>query len=88
MANNSLPLSSEPNLGVWTIKAESGQQTAQVDIRVEEYVLPMYEVKVELPKDWVLASEAVVGTISAEYRFGKPVRGEVEVVASRYVGVW
>ena len=48
----------------------------------------MYEVKVELPEDWVLASEAVVGTISAEYRFGKPVRGEVEVVASRYVGVW
>ena len=88
MADGSLPLSSEPNLGVWSLKAESDQQSVRVDVRVEEYVLPKYEVKVDLPKEWVLASEAVVGTISAEYSFGKPVRGEVEVVASQYVGVW
>ena len=88
MADSSLPLSSEPNLGVWTLRAKSGDQTVQVDVRVEEYVLPKYEVEVDLPREWVLASEAVVGTISAEYSFGKPVRGDLEVVASRYVGVW
>ena len=32
--------------------------------------------------------ETLTGDISAEYSFGKPVRGEVEIVASRYVGVW
>ena len=88
MAGASLPLSSEPNLGVWKLIAKSGEHATQLDIRVEEYVLPKYEVSVDLPKKWVLANEAVVGTVSAEYSFGKPVRGEVEVVASRYVGVW
>ena len=88
MAGASLPLSGEPNLGVWKLIAKSGEQTTQLDVRVEEYVLPKYEVTVDLPKEWVLASEAITGTVSAEYSFGKPVRGEVEVVASRYVGVW
>ena len=59
-----------------------------MDVRVEEYVLPKYEVVVETAKDWVLVNEPVKGTVSAEYSFGKPVRGEVEIVASRYVGVW
>ena len=88
MATLEMPLSTEPNLGVWKVTAQSGNADAQVDVRVEEYVLPKYEVTVDLPKDWVLAGEPITGTISAEYSFGKPVRGEVEIVASRYVGVW
>ena len=88
MTNLQMPLSTEPNLGVWKLTAISGDQTTQLDVRVEEYVLPKYEVTVETPKDWVLANEPIKGTVSAEYSFGKPVRGEVEIVASRYVGVW
>ncbi len=88
MASLELPLSTEPNLGVWKITADSGADTTQLDVRVEEYVLPKYEVTVDLPNQWVLADESVVGTVFAEYSFGKPVRGEVEVVASRYVGEW
>ena len=88
MATLTMPLSTEPNLGVWKVTADSGQQTAQVDVRVERYVLPKYEVDVNLPKEWVLADEAIIGTVSAEYSFGKPVRGEIEIVASRYVGTW
>lgn len=88
MAEAGLPLSTEPNLGVWKIIAESEEQETQLDVRVEEYVLPKYEVTIDLPKEWVLADEAVSGTVSAEYSFGKPVRGELEIVASRYVGVW
>jgi hypothetical protein len=66
----------------------TAQRAAQLDVRVERYVLPKYEIKVELPKEWVLASETIVGTVSAEYSFGKPVQGEVEIVAARYVGTW
>ncbi len=88
MANATLPLSTEPNLGVWKLSADSGDRTTQLDVRVEEYVLPKYEITLDLPRDWVLANEAVVGTVSAEYSFGKPVRGEVDIIASRYVGVW
>ena len=88
MASLELPLSTEPNLGVWKITADSGEDNTQLDVRIEEYALPKYEVTVDVPNQWVLADEPVVGTVSAEYSFGKPVLGEVEVVASRYVGDW
>src|SRR4030042_4469043 len=32
--------------------------------------------------------EPIPGMIGAEYSFGKPVAGEVTIVASRYVGQW
>ena len=88
MASASLPLSSEPNLGVWKLTALSAGQTAQLDVRVEEYALPKYEITLDMPQDWILVDAAVIGTVSAEYSFGKPVRGELEIVASRYVGQW
>ena len=88
MASVELPLSTEPNLGVWKVTAALDEQTTQLDVRVEEYVLPKYEVIVSTAKDWVLANEPISGTVSAEYTFGKPVRGELEIVASRYVGNW
>ncbi len=88
MASLDLPLSTEPNLGVWKLSASAGKQSTELDIRVERYVLPKYEVKVELPKEWYLASEPIKGGIKAEYSFGKPVTGELEIKASRYVGRW
>ena len=88
MASLTMPLSAEPNLGVWKLTAHSGDQTAQTDVRVERYVLPKYEVAVNVPREWVLAGDGVTGSVSAEYSFGKPVRGEVNIVASRYVGQW
>ena len=57
-------------------------------MRVEEYVLPKYEVTVDTDRDWLLAGDPIVGTVSGEYSFGKPVVGEVEIVASRYIGKW
>lgn len=88
MATLDLPLSAEPNLGVWKVNAASGKRSTQLDFRVERYVLPKYEVKVDLPKEWVLAGEPVSGSVSAEYSYGKPVQGEVEIRAMRYVGSW
>ena len=88
MAGLELPLSTEPNLGGWKITAKIGKRTAQLDVRVERYVLPKYEVTLDLPKDWVLASDAITGNVAAEYSYGKPVQGEVEIKASRYVGSW
>jgi CD109 antigen len=88
MAALELPLSTEPNLGTWKLKATSGKRTAQRDVRVERYVLPKYEVKVELAREWALVGEPVAGTVSAEYGFGKAVAGEVEIVAFRSAGGW
>ena len=88
MASLDLPLSNEPNLGVWKISASSEDSETQLDVRVEEYVLPKYEVNLELPKEWLLVNEPLTGTVAAEYSFGKPVKGELVLKASRYVGEW
>ena len=88
MTTLELPLSTEPNLGVWKLKAFSGKREAQLDIRVEEYVLPKYDVDVDLPRSWILTNEPITGAVSSEYSFGRPVKGEATIVATRYVGTW
>jgi len=88
MSSFDLPLSSEPNLGTWKVTALLGKRRTQLDVRVEKYVLPKYEVKVQPTKSWALASEAIKGTVSAEYSYGKPVQGEMEIHAFKYVGTW
>ena len=88
VATFDLPLSTEPNLGTWKIKAKSGKSTSVVDIEVERYVLPKFEVAVALQKDWFLVSDPITGTVSADYFFGKPVEGTVTIEAAKYVGTW
>jgi CD109 antigen len=88
MAGLDLPLSDEPNLGAWKIIATSGDNKTRLHVRVEQYVLPKYEVKVTLPKDWFLASDRITGTVEGIYSYGRPVNGEIEIIASRYVGTW
>jgi CD109 antigen len=88
LATVDLPLSSEPNLGVWKATATIGQRSAELDLQVEEYVLPKFDLKIVLKQSWALASDPVAGTITAEYVYGKPVDGEVDLTAYRYVGTW
>jgi len=88
MASVDVPLSPEPNLGVWKVTATMGERTTELDVRVEEYVLPKYEVKLELARDWFLVDEPISGSVTATYSFGKPVSGELVIEASRYVGQW
>ncbi len=88
MTSLDLPVSIEPNEGVWKIMATTEEGKTQLDVRVEKYVLPKYEVKVELPKEWFLVDEPITGTVLSEYSFGKPVEGELEIRASRYIGEW
>ncbi|PXF60021.1 MAG: alpha-2-macroglobulin [Candidatus Methanogaster sp.] len=83
-----LPLSAEPNLGTWKIKAEAGESKSVVDIEVERYVLPKFEVETATREDWFLVSDRITGTVSANYFFGKPVDGSVEIEAVRYTGTW
>lgn len=88
MATLSLPISTEPNLGTWKLTAITAKGETELDFEVEEHVLPKYEVKLDLPREWFLAGERIEGKVTSEYSFGKPVVGELKVVASRYVGVW
>jgi len=88
VASFDMPLASEVNLGTWKVKAEMGQAQTQLDLRVEKYVLPKFQVDVTTPRDWFLVDDPITGTVDANYFFGKQVEGRVSVVASRYVGVW
>jgi CD109 antigen len=88
LATLDLPVSQEPNLGVWKLTAVTEKAKTQLDVRVEKYVLPKYEVKTELPREWFMVNEPITGVVSAKYSFGKPVKGELEIKASRYVGEW
>ena len=95
MATLDLPLSTEPNLGVWKVTAKAGKRSAQLDVRVEEYVLPKYEVKVDLPKEWVLASDPINGKVERRVQLrqagagragdqGHPLRRHVAGVRQRH----
>jgi CD109 antigen len=88
MATLEVPISDEPNLGVWKVSAQAGERSAEVDVRVEEYVLPKYEVAVDLPREWFLVDEPITGKVRATYSYGKPVRGTLHIEAQRYVGQW
>ncbi len=83
-----LDLATELNYGTWKITAESGSASGILDVRVEKYVLPRFDVELITDRDYFLVDEEIVGTVKANYFFGKPVDGTVEIRASRYVGVW
>ncbi|MGM0770452.1 MAG: alpha-2-macroglobulin family protein, partial [Halobacteriota archaeon] len=72
----------------WKVKATSGTSMSEVDIRVEEYVLPKFDLETSTGKSWFLVDDPITGTVSAQYFFGKDVEGDVEIEAMRYVGVW
>lgn len=88
MATADLPLSTEPNLGTWKLNAITAKNKTELDVRVEEYVLPKYEVSATLPREWFLVNEPIKGKVSAVYSFGRPVKGDLTIKATRYVGQW
>ena len=86
MATVDVPLSTEPNLGTWKIEATAGGGETATEVRVEEYVLPRFAIEIETERGWALLDDAIRGAVSAEYFFGKPVEGEIEIVAARQTG--
>ncbi|XP_030839854.1 CD109 antigen isoform X2 [Strongylocentrotus purpuratus] len=74
-------MSDQPVLGDWTIKAEAEGQIKEYTIKIDEYVLPKFEVIITVPP-WMDAShDQVQVTVTAKYTFGKPVEGTVSLGA-------
>ncbi|XP_073451727.1 alpha-2-macroglobulin-like protein 1 isoform X2 [Aquarana catesbeiana] len=84
LAELSLPLSSEPLLGEYTIRVKD---TAH-HFKVEEYVLPKYEVTLQFPKVVLFNSETVPVKLCGRYTYGKPVLGDyrIEICRRRRIG--
>ncbi len=83
-----MPLATQLNYGTWKISARAGTSQTTVDVRVERYVLPKFDIALDTYAAYYLADEPIEGTLSAFYFFGQPIQGTVSILASRYVGVW
>ncbi|KAI1285220.1 Antigen -like protein [Halotydeus destructor] len=73
-----LQLSSQPVLGDWTIEVQILEQKFTKSFTVAEYILPTFDVEVNLPSYATYnKSNEVVSTVKATYTYGKPVKGLV-----------
>ncbi|NXT16390.1 A2ML1 protein, partial [Prunella fulvescens] len=70
----SLPLASEPALGTYTISVEGKSHF----FSVEEYVLPKFEVTIQLPSVLWEQDEKFPVQICGRYTYGQPVQGKVQ----------
>ncbi|XP_053870604.1 alpha-2-macroglobulin-like protein 1 [Malaclemys terrapin pileata] len=70
----SLPLSAEPALGTYAIEAQGTRHS----FSVEEYVLPKFEVTLELPRVVTVLDETLLLRVCGRYTYGKPVQGRVQ----------
>ncbi|XP_052279729.1 ovostatin-like isoform X1 [Dreissena polymorpha] len=74
-----MPLSSDPVLGEWTITVEMGLRTETQTFKVDEYVLPKFEVTITPPSYLLPTSQTIAGTVCAKYTYGKPVNGDLKM---------
>ncbi|XP_077311740.1 alpha-2-macroglobulin-like [Lithobates pipiens] len=85
MAELSLPLSSEPTLGEYSIRVKDTVHT----ISVEEYVLPKFEVTLQFPKVVMFNSEQFPLHVCGRYTYGKPVQGNyTATLCQNYYSYW
>ncbi|OWK54561.1 Ovostatin [Lonchura striata] len=76
----SFPLIPEPILGSYriTVETKSGEKEYQ-SFRVEEYVLPKFEVTTTGPKTISFFDEEVRVNVCASYTYGQPVQGNAQI---------
>uniref|UniRef100_A0A8D0PTE2 PZP alpha-2-macroglobulin like n=1 Tax=Sus scrofa TaxID=9823 RepID=A0A8D0PTE2_PIG len=76
----SFPLSEEPTLGSYKIilQKESGRKIEH-SFKVDEYVLPKFEVQVKMPKVIGFLEDEFEVSVCGLYTYGKPVRGLVTI---------
>ncbi|KAL3865698.1 hypothetical protein ACJMK2_043060 [Sinanodonta woodiana] len=71
-----MKLSDDPILGTWNIKIHGTDETYQ-SFKVEEYVLPKFEVKITTPTYQLASSPTINGKVCADYTYGQPVKGSL-----------
>ncbi|KAL3865695.1 hypothetical protein ACJMK2_043057 [Sinanodonta woodiana] len=71
-----MKLSDDPILGTWNIKIHGADETYQ-PFKVEEYVLPKFELKITPPTYLLPSSPTINGKVCADYTYGQPVKGSL-----------
>ncbi|XP_062603693.1 CD109 antigen-like [Saccostrea cucullata] len=76
---DSLVMSEHPVLGEWKIKAVQGNEAHTKTVTADEYVLPKFDVTLDLPP-YGLSNRNLTGIkVISKYTFGKPVKGQVDI---------
>ncbi|CAG0914373.1 unnamed protein product [Notodromas monacha] len=75
-------LSDQPVLGDWNITVTVLGQEFSKTFKVAEYILPKFEVDIDLPPFATFRNSEVTAVITARYTYGKPVKGEATVSVS------
>lgn len=78
-------LSEDPVLGDWTILIEARNQQFSKQFKVAEYILPTFDVGIQLPSYATYNESDIVATIKASYTYGKPVNGRVTLTVQPLV---
>ncbi|XP_064187386.1 CD109 antigen-like isoform X2 [Anguilla rostrata] len=73
-------LSKNPPLGMWTISVSVNGVDSKRNFTVEYYEQPKFEVLVKVPTV-IHYEDNLFGSVSAQYPYGKPVRGVLTVMA-------
>ncbi|XP_062608191.1 CD109 antigen-like isoform X3 [Saccostrea cucullata] len=81
VVTNFLEVDSQPVLGDWKIKVTAHGKSTEKTFTIAHYVLPKFEVTVELPSFALSSDTSIQGTVKAKYTYGKPVEGTVKIRA-------
>lgn len=84
----SYPLSDQLPLGTYRVSARAGSRVSEQVVRVDEYVLPLFDLAVEGLRSFYLLGERVEGNVTARYAFGEPVQGTARITYRVWEGVW
>uniref|UniRef100_A0A3Q3NBI9 Alpha-2-macroglobulin-like n=1 Tax=Labrus bergylta TaxID=56723 RepID=A0A3Q3NBI9_9LABR len=79
----SYSLNSEAREGTYNVIVSIGDEKIIHDFKVEKYVLPRFEVKVEAPGEVSIGHEDIKVEVCAKYTYGQPVPGNVKIEMHR-----
>ncbi|KAG7235002.1 hypothetical protein INR49_003201, partial [Caranx melampygus] len=79
----SYSLNSEAREGLYQIIVSFGKDKVYHSFKVEKYVLPKFDVKIEASDEVCVVQEQVQVKVCAQYTYGQPVPGNVEVEMCR-----
>ncbi|KAL8566696.1 hypothetical protein ACOMHN_050345 [Nucella lapillus] len=88
VVETSLPTSTDPPLGEWEMVVTVRGQTETHKFTIDEYVLPKFEVTLDVPEVFVISDAGIRGKALAKYSFGKPLNEGEATVTVRASHFW
>lgn len=88
IASLDFPLSDQLSLGTYKINVNVNGKEEEKSVIVKRYVLPKFRIDFEGINSWYTVNETITGIVNCTYIFGQPVKGEINLKARAYYGVW